>query len=192
MATIESLKKHYDKLTAPERFALMIRAAIREDKAEESALEASAPKVNFEFPHTVGLSYGFRQLVKNHLIQQLGAAGSFFMLIYLSEDSRIDKHIEAIEAEEIPTAETAITLVARRFLEGLEAFRAICQEYKIDPEAMNETYNPCPLLTVMVETIARRGLEMSDTELTDLEAKKAEYRAVIEESRQHWAEARAK
>jgi hypothetical protein len=192
MATLDQLKKHYSKLTAPERFALMIAAAIREDKAEEDALEASAPKVNFEFPHTVGLSYGFRQLVKNHLINVLGWAGSFFMLMYMSEDANAARRLSTIEAEEISTGETAITLTARRFLEGMEAFKAICGEYNIDPAAMEEIYNPFPMLLVMTEIITREAFKMSGTELTDLEKIKTEYRGVIEGSREHWAENKAR
>jgi len=44
----------------------------------------------------------------------------------------------------------------------------------------------------MTEVIIRRGLEMSETELTDLEKAKDEYRALIEQSREHWAEAKAR
>lgn len=190
MATIEQVKKHYNKLTAPERFALLIRAAIREDKADENALINSAPTVSWEFPHTIGLTLGFRQLVKNHLIHQLGMAGNFFMLTYFSNED-MDRVLDTIEGQEI-TGETALTLTARRFLEGLEAFNAVCQEYNVDPAAMTEIYNPFPMLTGMTEAIVRRGLEMSETDLTDLEKTKAEYRGVIEASREHWAEAKAR
>jgi hypothetical protein len=192
MPTIDQLKKQYDKLTAPERFALMIAAAIREDKAEERALEASAPKVNWEFPHTIGLTFGFRQLVKNHLINVLGWAGSFFMLMYMSEDANAARRLETIEAEEIPTGEAVITLTARRFLEGVEAFRTVCREYNIDPAAMEEIYNPFPMLSLMMEVIARKGFEMASEELTDLEQQTAEYRGMIEGSREHWAENKAR
>jgi hypothetical protein len=192
MATIDQVKKQYGKLTARERFALMIAAAVREDKAEESALVDSAPKVNWEFPHTIGLTFGFRQLVRCHLIDALGWAGSFFMLMYMSEDATAARRLSAIEAEEIPTGETVITLTARRFLEGMEAFKAICGEYNIDPAVMEEIYNPFPMLLVMTEIITREAFKMSGTELTDLEKIKTEYRGVIEGSREHWAENKAR
>ena len=47
MTTIDQIKKHYDKLTAPERFALMIKAGARGDQDERRALYDSAPKVAF-------------------------------------------------------------------------------------------------------------------------------------------------
>lgn len=192
MTTIDQVKKHYNKLTAPERFALMIAAAVRDDTGEERALADSAPKVNFEFPHTVGLTYGFRQLVKHHVIQQLGAAGTFFMVMYLQQDEAGAERIAKAEGLEIPDGETVLSLVARRFLEGLEAFRAICQEYKVDPAALEEVYDPYPMLSCVMEVIALRAFDMSKAELTDLEKTKAAYRAMIEGSREHWAEAKAR
>ena len=86
MTNIDQIKKHYGKLTAPERFALLIAAAVREDAGEERALVDSAPTVSWEFPHTVGLTFGFRDLTQHHVIQQLGTAGTFFMLMYLWQD----------------------------------------------------------------------------------------------------------
>lgn len=192
MATIDQLKKHYSKLTAPERFALMVSASFRDDKAEESALEDSAPKINWEFPHTIGLTFGFRQLVKYHLTNQLGLAGNFWMLTFMSENEDTARKMDEIAKEEGMTDETTLTLMARRFLEDTEAFRAICKEYNIDPVAMEEKYNPCPMLSLMTELTVRRGFELSETELTDLEATKDQYRALIEESRKHWAEEKAR
>jgi hypothetical protein len=192
MATIDQVKKHYDKLTAPERFALWTSAGARDDQAERRALLDSAPKVLFEFPHIKGLADGFADLTSYHLIQQLGTAGAFWMLIYLTDGEEYPQRLETIEAEEIPTGETALTLTARRFLEGQEAYKAICAEYGIDPEALENLYNPNPAWTAFTEIIIRRGLEMSETELTDLEATKAAYRTVIETKRAEWSETKAR
>lgn len=190
MATIDHIKKQYNKLTARERFALMVAADIRGDELEANALADSAPKVNWEFPHTVGLTYGFRQLVKHHIAQQLGTAGTFFMLMYLWQDEASADRLDAVEDFEIPN-ESMLGLFARRFLEGLEAFRAVCQEYNVDPAAMDDIYNPAPLLTGVMKAVTRLGFA-DNTELTDLEATKAGYRAIIETSREHWAEAKAR
>jgi len=59
------------------------------------------------------------------------------MLVYLTENKNAARKIDEI-AEEEGANETALTLVARRFLEDTEAFRAICKEYSIDPAAMDE------------------------------------------------------
>ena len=187
---MDQIKKHYDKLTAGERFALMVSASLRNDTNEENALVNSAPKVNWEFPHTVGLSYGFRRLVKHHIAQQLGTAGTFWMLIYMSENDKAGPHLEEIEAEETPD-ERMLSLTARRFMEGREGFNAVCREYKIDPDAMRDNYNQYPELTAMTEIIIRRGFDLKEIELTDLENTKAAYRELIEESREYWQEKKA-
>jgi hypothetical protein len=192
MATIDQIKKHYDKLTARERFVLVVAADARGDQAERAALLASAPKVTFRFPHIKGISDGFDILTEYHIMQQLGTAGSFWMLIYLTEGDEYPRRLETIEAEEIPTGETALTLTARRFLEGLEGYRAICAEYGIDPQTIEGLYNQYPELTAFTEIIIRRGLEMSEIELTDLEATKAAYRTMIETQRERWAETKAR
>jgi hypothetical protein len=188
MTTIEQLKKHYDKLTAPERFALILSADLRGDISERDALENSAPKVNWEFPHTVGLTYGFRQLIKRHVIHQLGTAGTFFALISLFRDEA--SRPEVIN-EDVPDPETALSLLARRFLEDKKAFEMVCQEYKIDPQAMDDVYNPFPALVLCMEMTLALGFE-DNADLTDLEKTTAEYRALIEDSREHWAENKAR
>jgi hypothetical protein len=190
MATIDQIKKHYDKLTARERFALITAAAIRNDTAEESALINSAPVINWEYPHTIGLTYGFKQLVKYHVSQQLGTAGTFFMLMHLWQNEASTPILEAIEAEELTNGETALSITARRFLEGKKAFETVCREYDVDPQAMEDSYNPAPMLTFMMDNTQRLGFA-DGVELTDLEKTTNEYRALIEQSREHWAEGKA-
>jgi len=190
MATIDQVKKHYDKLTAKERYALMVAARARGDMAERELLIQTAPKILFEYPHCKGLADGFEDLTNWHIMQQLGTAGFFWMLIYLNETS--EGEIEAREREEIPTEETILTFTARRFLEGQEAYKAICQEYGLDPEVIQDSYNCFPELTAFTEIIMRKGFELSETELTGLEETKADYREVIEHSRELGAESKAK
>jgi hypothetical protein len=189
MATIDQVKKHYDKLTARERFALLVAASARDDETERRALLDSAPRVTFSFPHHHGIMEGFDFLTEYHIMQQLGTAGMFFLLTYLQDDP--DRPIHGPNGEEV-TSESVITLTGRRFLEGLEGYNAVCQEYSIDPETMTETYNLYPELLEFVEIIIRRGFELSETELTDLEATKAAYRQVIETKRADWSETKAR
>jgi len=186
----KGIQKHYDKLTARERFALTIQAAAREDEAERRALIDTAPKVTFEFPHTIGLHEGFRQLVKMHMIQQLGRAGTFFMLIGFNDD----KHkFNLTEQGEAVTIGDAIELCARRFMEGLEAFAVICKEYDVDAEVLKTDYDYDYVL-MFAEAVIRAwyGDDCSPTLLPDLESKITQFREIIETSRQDWAEARAK
>src|SRR5688500_231314 len=79
------LTKHYDKLTARERFAAFMAADIRDDKTEMHALISSAPRKTFSFPHTRGLTDGFEFLSSWHMIKQLGNCAIFFCLMAIPE-----------------------------------------------------------------------------------------------------------
>ncbi len=186
MATIDSLKKHYDKLTAPERFALMVAAGARGDKAERKALADSAPKVTFEFPHCQGLAEGFDFLTTWHMIQQLGTAGTFYMLIGCGSDKGM-----IFEGKEYEPAEV-ILIIARRFLECMEAWRVICKEYNVDGDVLMGLYPGYEMLLAMTELSIRSfEKEVGKIELIDLDASITAYRQAIERERAHWAEARA-
>lgn len=195
MTTIESLKKHYSKLTAPERYALMVAAGARGDKAERQALSDSAPKVTFEFPHCQGLAEGFDFLTSWHMIQQLGNAGVFWMLITLqSEAEATAENIATLEGKQY-TYFDAQTLAARRFMEGLEAFRAVCQEYNVDAQTLEGVYPGYEMLLAFTEAIVKNFYDENSvevSELKDLEETKQVYRSAIESNREQWAEARAK
>jgi hypothetical protein len=189
MATIDQVKKQYGKLTARERFALVVAAGAREDETERRALMAAAPKVTFSFPHTQGLADGFQFLTSWHLIQQLGTAGTLFMLIHFEDDNPlVTNKIDGMEYSLMD----AIELNARRFMEGLEAYRAICAEYGIDPETLTDAYSSYPELREMAELIILRFHADDPLELTDLEATKETYRQVIESQRAAWSEAKAR
>ncbi len=191
MPTIDQVKKLYSTLTAPERFALSFAASVRGDTSERAALLDSAPKVTIEYPHTLGISEGFNDLLSHHTIQQLGAASTFWMLLYWDYDGEGDERITSlIGADTLPIADVR-TLAARRFMEGLEAFRAICQEYKIEPDALKEIAGYDQVLA-MTELIIRRAFELAPEELTQLEETKTAYREVIERNRKICFEDRAK
>ena len=195
MATIESLKKHYDKLTARERYALMVSAGARGDKAERQALASSAPKVNFEFPNTQGLAEGFDFLTSWHVIQQLGNAGTFWLLMTLeTEAEEAAEKVATLEGKLYPYFD-AQTLAARRFMEGLEAFKTVCREYGIDSQVMMGLYPGYEMLLAFTESVIKSFYDKYSVELSelkDIEATKQAYRSAIEHEREAWAEARAK
>ena len=188
MPTLEQVKKHYDKLTARERFALMVAAGARGDRAARRELADAAPTVSFIFPHVKGLSEGFETLTHHHIMQQLGTAGNFFMLLHLSEGQE-NEPITG-ESGQVYTAGDALTLTARRFMEGLTAYRAVCQEYDIDPDAMRAIYQQYEQLTAFAELVISQGFDVA--ELADIESTKEAYRKLIETSRERWAETLAR
>ncbi len=192
MATIDQIKKHYDKLTARERFALVVAAAGREDKAERTALIDSAPEVTFTFPHIKGLAEGFRDLTSYHLAQQLGTAGTFFMLTGFDYEPGKNYEMTNTITGETFTPDDAIELIARRFMEGQEAYKTVCAEYGVDPETMTAGRPSYPELLAMCELVIRVAYDDGPPELAGLEATKATYRELIETERAEWAEGKAR
>ncbi len=194
MTNIEQVRKLYTQLKADERFALLVSAAGRNDPAEIDALVSSAPKLHFGFPHTQGLSDGFTFLTSWHMVQQLGTAGIFWMLSYWQDGEKPDDETETIatiEGRELGIGDAKV-LVARRFLEGLEAYNAVCKEYGLEPEQLEKVYQGYEMLLAMTELIVRQAFDITQTKLIDLEARKQDYRQVIERCRAQWAEEDAK
>ena len=187
---LNTLQKHYDKLTARERYPLIVRAVLRDDEADRRALMDTAPKVRFTFPHTIGLAEGFTKLIHFYISEQLGRAALIFMLIGFDDDRHQFKttaHGEPI------TLGDAIELSARRFMEGLEAWQVICKEYNLDPALISEYCQHEHVLNFAEITIrAWYGEDYSTALLTGLESTIAGFREVIERERVSWSEAQAK
>ena len=187
---LNTIQKNYGKLTARERYPLIVRAALRDDEADRRALLDSAPRVSFSFPNTIGLAEGFSNLIHFYIIEQLGTAATLFMLMGLDDD----EHKFNTTAHGIPvTMGDALELCARRFMEGVEAWQVICKEYNLDPALVGEYCQREQVLSFAELTIrAWYGEDYSTALLTDLESTIAEFREVIERARASWSEAQAK
>ena len=59
--TAKRLTKHYDKLSARERFSLIVADAVRGDEAVREQLTRSAPKQTFSVPNHRGNAEGFAE-----------------------------------------------------------------------------------------------------------------------------------
>jgi hypothetical protein len=179
MATIDQIKRHYDKLSSRERFALMVSAGARGDQAERMLLSDTAPQLVFQFPHTIGLADAFDSLTTFHMIQQLGTASSFWMLIRWAE---VDQDEPVYEGH---TLGDALELAGRRFLEGLEAYRAVCQEWDVDPETMQGMYGDYDHVLAITEFVLR-AVDEDGPILTDLESTIEAYKNLIDRELQKW------
>jgi hypothetical protein len=178
---INKLRKSYDKLCVTERFAALVAAAIRNDDEECKALLQSAPRKTFSFPNTYGLSDAFQFLSMWHMMNQLGYTASFYWLLQMDDLGEDKIHI----GEEPFDYNDAFILLQRRILEEREAWRAICNEYGIDPDKMLE-YFPCVEMVEMSELIMRAMSKDSPIELTDLQENINGYRTAIEHKRKEW------
>lgn len=176
-----NLQKHYDKLTARERFAALTAAVIRNDEQERKALLQSAPRKVFSYPNTQGLYDAFFFLSMWHVMNQLGYAASlYFMLEMIWDES------ETIQiGDVIINFDDAFILVQRRILEGCEAWRVICKEYGQDPNFWLDTLPFVETLETM-ELITRAANKDNPLELTDLQETINGYRKAIETKSAGW------
>jgi hypothetical protein len=179
MATIDQIKRHYDRLSSRERFALMIAAGTRGDNAERMLLSDTAPKIAFSFLHTMPLADAFDSLTSFHMIQQLGTASSFWMLLRWAE---VDQDEPVYEGHSIGDA---IELAGRRFLEGRDAFRSVCKEWDVDPETMQGMYGDYDHVLAITEFVLR-AVDEDGPILTDLEKTIDAYKSLITRELEKW------
>lgn len=178
---INTLRKSYDKLNPKERYTAIHSAIIRNDEQERKALLQSAPRKTFSVPNTWGFTEGFRFLSTWHVLIQLGFAASFYWILQMDDLGEDEIHI----GEKTFRLTDAFLLLQRRILEGREAWRAICMEYNLDPDAMLDGL-PFIEMIEMTELIVTAGNRDEPIELTDLQETINGYRMAIETKRKEW------
>jgi hypothetical protein len=75
--TANPLAKHYEKLTAEERFSLIYNAGVRGDDAEQVRLASSAPRLVLSFPHTAPYVEAFTEITFTVLLELLDLAAGY-------------------------------------------------------------------------------------------------------------------
>jgi hypothetical protein len=78
------LHKHYDKLNARERFALLITAEMRDDSGEVQALAASAPRLRYSIPDYTPFSEALQAVELTYVAHQLHQCGCIWQAMNLS------------------------------------------------------------------------------------------------------------
>ena len=136
MATIDQIKKHYDKLTARERFALMTAAYARGDDSEAKELLRTAPRKHYSVAHTEPLNQAFEFIAMMHIMSQLGHAAGMYYMMLACDGGALNVKI----GDETFTEERALELLHRNIIGGRDAFRLICEEYKLDPNDILSQY----------------------------------------------------
>lgn len=140
MATIDQVKKHYDKLTDRERFALIHAAVHRNDDTELKELHRTAPRKHVSYPSTVGLAEGFNFAGTWYMMEQQADLMLIFWMFHQYSDT-FETFEMVFEGHKIQTsADELIDKMARRVLARHIAWGKLCQDYKIDPVAELEAY----------------------------------------------------
>jgi hypothetical protein len=78
------LHKHYEKLKARERFALLITAEMRDDDGEVQALVASAPWVRYRVSDYTPFSEALREVELAYVAHQLRQCAGIWQAMHLS------------------------------------------------------------------------------------------------------------
>jgi hypothetical protein len=186
MATIDQLKKQYGKLSPSERFALIVAAVARDDETERKALMSSAPRKHWSMPDTYGLAQGFLALTDYHLINELGAAATIWLMSYWHEDDNGREYVDGATGKRY-TINEAHALAVRNFITHADAFQAVCKEYKVDPAAFHEICEIYGMMLVFTDVTSRRFAEALKMEFPELEETKQAYRLIVEKHIKDWA-----
>lgn len=77
MTTAAKLDKHYPKLTADERYPLVLAAVTRDDDAETTRLMAAAPRLDCRVPDIHNRMRAFLDVAYRHAIRRLETAVAY-------------------------------------------------------------------------------------------------------------------
>lgn len=189
MATIDQVKKHYDKLADRERFALLVAAAGRDDDAEIKELQRTAPRKHVSYPSTIGLSEGFRFAGYWYMLQQQSDMMTLFWMF--SNGDTFQNFDVVFEGRKIQGSyEDLAGLLVRRVLGNHIAWVELCNDYKIDPAAMLKDFPRFDVMQMMIGILDIAAGDMGpDAQPSHDEITKAleGMRATIEYSVKDWA-----
>ena len=164
---IKTIQKHYDKLTAAERFSLLMAAVNRGDDADRQTLLQTAPRKTYSIPTTWGLGRAFEQAADWYIMQQLGNCAAFYYLI-----------INETEPAQLET-------IQRNFLTMATAWREICAEYGADSNHLIDGL-PYTAMIDLTEITIQAGNDDAPLDLPGLPDNKNALRELIETLRKDW------
>jgi hypothetical protein len=83
---LNTLAKNYDKLTAEERFTLIVNAGDRCDDAEQKRLLSSAPRITLSMSHHAPFAAAFQEMAAAVLLELLHLAGEYYDALDMCND----------------------------------------------------------------------------------------------------------
>jgi len=139
------LARHYGQLTAWERLPLLLAALNRGDDAEAERLAISAPTRAALVPHHNGLWEGLGLLSVSHQMLQMVRAYRMACAMAVLGSGR-DNGEEPLRH---------LRMLAFRFVIDADAWKLLCAELRLDPEAILRHLPGCDLVRDM-EQAARK------------------------------------
>jgi hypothetical protein len=132
---IKPLAKLYDRLTPHERLPLIIAAADRGDDAEADRLARSAPRFGCRLPDYHGLGEGLLLLHLLYMIAQLERASIYWHGTGLAEELS-EFPIGKDDRARAERWRKLLRLMAYHMTVEADAWKQLCAELHIDPEAL--------------------------------------------------------
>ena len=173
------IQKNYTRLSANERFSLLFQANQRGDDKDRAALLNTTPAKTWKVPTTRGLGEAFDFMAMCYVIGQLETIATLYHLLLMT-DKLIDTAISKLENNGMDIT----VILRRRILTEAEAWRVLCEEYKVDPERM---LTGLPIDTIKhAELLATIASVNDDAGLTELDDYLNGWREVIETKRKAW------
>jgi hypothetical protein len=126
------LTRHYDKLTAHERFALILAAAARGDEAERARLLDSAPRSAYRLPHHWGVTESFLLLSKLHFMKLLELAADYLESFATAVATKTKRGTDCVDPW------TEVLLCGYLFRTYLDGWQRFCGELNVVPQALWE------------------------------------------------------
>lgn len=145
---IKTLRKNYKELNTIERNSLFISALVRKDKSEENAVLSASPKTLWEIPDFTHL-YG--KVLSLQMIVIIEKANAWSNWIFFSE----------FVTE--PTDEHA-RLALYYFFVYSDAWTAICEQLKLDADAVEKMLFPNSFLIMRLAVIDDAFRKLAFTE----------------------------
>lgn len=172
--------KHYDRLTAHERVSALFAAAARADKGEIQTLVHSAPRVHYTVAEHAGLFNGILHAAQLYRLWQLETAARLLLIALYDWTPDSEQ-----------TAERAGLYWVHLFKTRAAAWREVCSDYNIAPDAFNALLPGNDILEMTARVAADietapgdfaedvRDLNGADAQPVTLESELAAFRALI-------------
>jgi hypothetical protein len=201
MATIDQVKKQYNKMTARERFALVHAASVKDDRAARAEIMSASPRKRWAMPDYYGLSEGFQFAATWYMMQQLGHLATLYWMFENSHEldqvkpsanmktkPRVFEVMHQGETYNIDLDDMAGKTI-KRVLSNLAGWVRVCKEYNVDAYAMLRHYPHYDVLQMMIGILdSAAGLMGGDGPPSEeeIDAAAENIRGVIQQYEKDW------
>lgn len=148
------LHKHYDKLNARERFALLATARMRNDTGEVQALARSGPRISYSMPDYTPFAESWQLLEMAYIADQMYECAAFWQAFYL-----------ATRHDDLDRMPDLLFALAYRTVVHFDGWARFCEATQIPAPGHVQSYGGWSFIVDTVETA--RTLAFTDEQMRD-------------------------